>query len=178
MYTALFLVGFIFRIVSTFSCPSSYGTYVNPDDYRSYYVCSNFCYRVEYCSWPTIYFTRINQTCVPEPPNWQTRYDLSGQFKSAENSDTFIRQEQYSVYISHETSTTHYTVIARYINETHAVGIQTAHRLVNKCTVVFNVRIVATDTKAYCYYETLHPYSSACDLPPNYSGNYCKTYKV
>jgi len=176
MYAVLFLVAFVVHTVNTFSCPSSNGTFVNPDDYRSYYVCSNFCYQLAYCYSPTVYFTRVNQTCIPEPPNWQIRYNLSGQFKSGGNSDTFIRQEGYSVYISHETSTTHYKLIARYINETHSIGIQTAYQLMNKCTVVFNVRIVATNTKAFCYYETLHPYSSKCDLPENYSGNYCKTY--
>ena len=176
MYAAIFLVAFICHTIDAFSCPSPNGTYINPDDYRSYYVCSNFCYQLEYCSPPSVYFTRINQTCIPEPPNWQARYNLTGQYKSAENTDTFIRQDKYSVYISHETSTTQHTLIARYINETHAIGIQTAHRLTNKCTVVFNVRIVATDTKAYCYYGTLHPYSSKCDLLINSSENYCKTY--
>ncbi|CAF2496689.1 unnamed protein product [Rotaria sp. Silwood2] len=176
MYAVLFLVTFIIRANDAFLCPSSNGVYVNPDDYRSYYVCSNYCYRLEYCVSPAIYFTRTNQTCVPEPPNWQTRYDLSGQYKSTENADVFVQQQGYSVYITHETSTTHYTLIARYINETHAIGIQTVHQLVNHCITVFDVRIVATGNGAHCYYGTFHPLSSKCDLSEKYSGNYCKKY--
>ncbi|CAF4660129.1 unnamed protein product [Rotaria sp. Silwood1] len=172
MYAGLFLLAFIIRANNAFLCPSSNGTYVNPDDYRSYYVCSNYCYRIEYCLLPTIYFTRTNQSCVPEPPNWQTRYDLSGQFTSRENVDVFIQQQGYSLSISHETSTTHNTVIARYINETHAIGIQTVHRLLNHCITVFDARVVANGNREYCYYETFHPLSSICDFPENYSGNY------
>jgi len=172
----LFLLAFIFHKSNAFSCPSAGGKYVNPDDYRSYYVCSNRCYKLEYCVSPTIYFTRTNQACMPEPPDWRTRFDLSGQFRSPEQSDTFIRQEGYSIYITHETSTTHYSLIARYINETQAIGIQTVRRLVNNCIAVFNVRIVATGNREYCSYETLYPYSSICDLPGNYTGSYCKTY--
>jgi hypothetical protein len=176
MYATLFLLAFIIHGSSAFSCPSDSGVYVNPDDYRSYYVCSNRCYKLDYCISPKIYFTRANQTCIPDPPDWKTRFDLSGQFKSAEKTDIFIRQEGYKIYISHETSATHYALISRYINETHAIGIQTVRQLVNNCIVVFNARIVATGNRAYCYYETLHPYSPMCDLPKNYSGNYCKTY--
>ncbi|CAF3928241.1 unnamed protein product [Rotaria sordida] len=178
MYAVVFLLVFIIRANNAFFCPSPNGTSVNPDDYRSYYVCTNYCYRLEYCLSPTIYFTRINQSCIPEPPDWRTRYDLSGQFKSNENTGVFIQQQGYTVTISHETSTAHYLLIARYINETHAIGIQTIHRLVNHCIVVLDVRIVATNNRAHCFYGTFHPLSSKCDLPETYSGNYFLFYYI
>jgi hypothetical protein len=176
MYATFFLLAFVIHQSDAFSCPNDNGMYVNPDDYRSYYVCSNRCSNLVSCVSPKIYFTRTNQTCVPEPPDWRTRYDLSGQFKSSDNTDVFIKQDGYQVYITHQTASTVFTVIARYINETHAIGIETAQRLVNNCIAVFDVRIVATGIGAHCFYETLHSFSSKCDLPDNYSGNYCKTY--
>ena len=171
----LFLVSFI-SLSDAFICPTSNGSYVNPDDYRSYYVCSNRCSIIEYCKLPGIYFTRRNQTCVSEPPDWRTRFDISGSFKIGGSSDVFIQQTGYSIYISRETISTHSKILARYINETHAVGIETVHRLMNNCIAVFNVRVIATGNRAYCYYGTLHPFSSRCDLPGNYPEDYCKTY--
>jgi Chitin binding Peritrophin-A domain len=176
MYSLLLFLVCLTSLVDAFVCPTSNGTYVNPDDYRSYYVCSNRCPNIEYCKVPEIYFTRINQTCVPEPPNWRTRFDISGSFRLGGNADVFIQQNGYNVYISHETTSTHSKILARYINETHAIGIETVHRLMNNCIAVFNARIIGTGNRAYCYYGTLHPFSSRCDLPQNYSRDYCKTY--
>jgi hypothetical protein len=176
MYTTLFLLAFLIHKINAFSCPNDNGMYVNPDDYRSYYVCTNRCAKLANCVSPTVYFTRTNQACVAEPPDWRTRFDLSGQFKSSDNTDVFVQQDKYQIFITHATNPTVFKAIARYINETHAVGIQTAQRLVNNCIAVFNIRIVATGIRAHCYYETLHPFSSRCDLPEDYSGNYCKTY--
>ena len=176
MFRILFLLVVSISSVRTFSCPNLSGSYVNPDDYRSYYVCSNRCWKREQCSLPGIYFTRINQTCVPEPADWRPRFDISGSFKSGGSADVFIQQTGYNLYISEETISTQSIIIARYINETHALGIQTVHRLMNHCIAVFNARVIAMGNRAHCFYGTFHPYSSQCDLRTNYSGDYCKIY--
>lgn len=176
MFSLFFLLVSVIPLVDAFVCPTFNGTYVNPDDYRSYYVCSNRCSNIQYCKLPGIYFTRTNQTCIPEPPDWRTRFDLSGSFRQGGNADVFIQQTRYNVYISRETLLIHSNIHARYVNETHAIGIETIHQLTNNCIAVFNARVIATGNRAFCYYGSLHPFSSQCDLPGNYSGNYCKTY--
>ena len=164
------------KIAADFSCPRANGTYINSADYRSYYECSNYCPRLIYCLSSQSYFSRTNQVCAVEPTDWTPNFDLTGQFKFDEITDIFVRQEGYNVFITYNTPTTRYFLRARYINQTHAMGIQTAHRRINNCIIVFNVRIVATGNKAYCYGENLYPLSTLCDLPNNYSGNYCKVY--
>jgi hypothetical protein len=93
----LVILSSLARTTVGFSCSKSNGRFVNPDDYWSYYNCSNNCYSFEYCPSPKAYFSRIDQLCAVEPTDWQPRFDLSGQFRSDSKSGVFVRQDGYNV---------------------------------------------------------------------------------
>lgn len=172
----LSVLSIIFPVLNGFSCPKSDGKFVNPHDYRSHYICSKYCPRLEYCSPSTAYFSRTREACGPEPTDWVPSFDLSGQFTMNEITDVFVQQDGYNVIMVYETPTTRSVLRARYVNRTHAIGVRTALRLINNCVLVFDARVVANNHRSYCYYGSLHSLSTRCDLLELESENFCRTY--
>jgi len=149
--------------VSSFQCSRANGSYVNPDNYRTYYSCSNYCPTLLSCASHHEFYSRVKQTCVPEPADWQPRFDLTGSHGSPHT--VFVRQDGYNVFYTIDTQDTDQTFIGRYVNETQVVGITWTLRKVNNCIYGFDAHMSVTANKAYCYTETLHMFSSKCGLP-------------
>lgn len=145
-----------------FQCPAASGFYVNPDNYRSYYSCSNYCPSLLNCESHLDFYSRTQQICLPEPTEWQPRFDLTGSHGSPH--PYFLRQDGYNVFYTIDASDVEQTFIGRYINETQVIGIVWALRKVNNCVYSFDAAIRVTANKAYCYKDTLNNFSSKCGL--------------
>jgi hypothetical protein len=149
-------------VVATFQCPRANGSYVNPDDYRTYYACSNYCPSLLSCASSLDFYSRTKQACLPEPTEWQPRFDVTGSHGTTQT--VFVRQDGYNVFYTSDTQDTEQTFIGRYINETQIVGMVWALRKINNCMYSFNAQMSVTAGKAYCYKDTLHAFSSKCGL--------------
>lgn len=176
IWLSLGLISSIKSTSSTF-CPTGNGTFVNPDDYRSYYVCKDFYPQLNYCSSPVAYYSRIEQKCKPEPTDWRPTFDLTGSYQTTiYPSIVFIRQDGYNVFFTRDTSTEDVTFIGRYINTTHIIGMETMVQKINNCVINYNVQMRVTNNKSYCVQNNLHPFSSKCGLNILNSFNGCYTY--
>jgi hypothetical protein len=162
----------ISNVATTFQCPTANGSFVNPDNYRTYYSCSNYCPNLISCASHLDFYSRTEQACLPEPTGWQPHFDLTG----AHTSNTvFVRQDGYNVFYTIDSSDTEQTFIGRYVNETEVVGIVWALHKINNCVYSFNAQMRVTANKAYCYKDTLNTFSSKCGLT-FVSRDACYTY--
>ena len=171
---AIISLNLITNSVAVFTCPQANGTYVNRDDYRSFYQCINGISMLQYCPSATQYYSTSNATCQDSPAEWSYIYDLTGTYTiTADTEYRHVYQKDYDVYWTSDTPTVGNTFIGRYINETHIVGIQTRLIHLTGCTSVLNARMVAIDNKSFCYYTSLAIFGRACDLEAPYSSYAC-----
>lgn len=175
----LLLFCYIFG-TNAFNCSNSSGTYVNPDDYQSFYVCNNYCPSLEYCKYPNPYFSDNIQRCYSEPNNWVPRYYLTGIKLSLDGSGLtlYVQQDGYKLSWTLDGKTTSETFTGQYINETHIRGIQLRRLLTTNCINVFDVQVVALADRNFCVSKSLHPQSTTCDLSYPYTDNYCRTLSL
>jgi hypothetical protein len=159
-----------------FICSNSSGVYGNPDDYRSYYVCKNFCPSLEYCQSSTPYYSNNTQVCLKEPDSWIPRYYLSGvTTPDGSSSQLYVRQDGYQVLWAFDDLTASETFTGRYINETRVQGIHTRKVLATSCVNLFDVELIATADRKYCATHKLHPQSALCGHTYPYEFTYCRT---
>jgi hypothetical protein len=169
----LISLALISNVATTFRCPTANGSFVNPENYRSYYSCSNYCPSLLNCASHLDFYSRTQQTCQPEPTEWQPHFDLTGSHGTPHS--VFVRQDGYNVFYTVDTPDTDQTFIGRYINETQVVGIVWAVRKINNCMYSFDAEMQVTANKAYCYKDTLNKFSSKCGLTI-VSNQACYTY--
>jgi hypothetical protein len=171
----LVLVGSIIGS-NAFTCSNSSGVYGNPDDYRSFYVCKNYCPSLEYCQLPTAYYSNNIAGCVKERDTWIPRYYLSG-VGTPEGfaSQIYVRQDGYQLLWAFDDRTTSETFIGQYINETRVQGIHTRRVLATNCINVFDTEVIATADRKYCATHKLHPQSALCGRTYPYEFTYCRT---
>jgi len=159
-----------------FNCSNSTGVYGNSDDYQSFYVCNNYCPRLEYCTPPNPYFSKDIQRCSSEPKSWVPRYYLTGIELSTDGSGSilYVRQDGYKLSWALDGSKASDTFTGQYINETHVRGIHIRRVLPTNCINVFNVEVIALADRHFCAKSSLHPQSATCDLFYPYNYNNCR----
>lgn len=171
----LVLVGSIIGS-NAFNCSTSSGLYGNPDDYRSWYVCNNYCPSLAYCQSPTPYYSNITQGCLTEPNNWLPRYYLSGNgIVEGSTAKIYVQQDGYQLLYAFDDSITSETFNGQYINETRVLGINTRRLLATNCINVFDVELTASADRKYCATHRLHPQSALCGRIYPYEFTYCRT---
>ena len=165
----ILFVTIVATVQGSYSCAQLNGTFKNDDDYRSYYICTNYCDRREYCSKTTEYYSSIDRICKNTGFLWSPAYDLTG----IQKITPFVQyrnfqQTNFDVYWSSETKTHQFSFLGRYINETYVVGTETILSLKNKCILVRDVQLIVKGTKSVCITNIENPYSMKCELPVAY----------
>jgi hypothetical protein len=161
----------------SYSCAARNGTFKNDDDGRSYYVCTNYCDRLEYCTKTTEYYSSIDRTCKTDGFTWAPAYNLIGvqqiiplvQYRHFQQSGS-------DVFWYSETKNHQFSFLGRYINETHVTGTETIVSLKNKCTLVRDVQLVVRGTNSFCATNLPNPYSMNCELPLGYVFSGCISF--
>jgi hypothetical protein len=157
-------------------CSTFNFVYGNPDDYRSYYVCKNYCLSLEYCQPPTPYYSNNIPGCVKQRDTWIPRYYLSGVVTpEGSTKQMYVRQDGYQLLWAFDDLTTSETFIGQYINETRVQGIDTRRVLATNCINVFDTEVTATADRKYCATHKLHPQSDLCGRTYPYEFTYCRT---
>ncbi|CAF1478041.1 unnamed protein product [Adineta steineri] len=164
-------------IQGSYSCAQTNGTFKNDDDFRSYYVCTNYCDRLEYCTKTTEYYSSLERICKTDGFLWIPAYSLTGVQEVTPNVQyRHFQQSNYDLYWSSETKNHQFTFTGRYINETQVVGTEIILSLKNKCILVRDVQLTVKGTKSFCTTNIENRYSMKCELPPNYAFSGCINY--
>ncbi|CAF3301206.1 unnamed protein product, partial [Rotaria sp. Silwood2] len=161
----------------SYNCAQDKGLFKNDDDYRSYYTCTSYCDRLEYCSKTTEYYSSLERTCKSTGFDWLPAYGLTGiQQITPSVQYRHFQQSNFDVYWSSETLSHRFDFIGRYINETHVVGTETILSFTTKCVLVRDVQLSVQDTRSFCATNVANPYSMKCKLPLNYVFSGCISY--
>ena len=163
--TALFFLNLLTNGVAVFVCPQVNGTFVNRDDYRTFFECINGISILQWCPIATQYYSTGNATCQDGPTEWNSLYDLTGTYTvTADIEYLQVYQKGYDLYWTSDTSTVANTFIGRYINETHIIGLETHLVRLTGCVSVLDVRVTTIGSKSFCHTSYLANFGRTCDL--------------
>ena len=168
--TALFLLNILTNGAAVFVCPQVNGTFVNRNDYSTYFKCINGISILEWCPIATQYYSTSKGSCQDGPTEWNYLYDLTGTYIVAADTEYLqVYQKGHDLYWTSDTSTVSNTFIGRYINETHIAGVETRLVRLTGCASVLNVRVMTTGSKSFCRTSSLANFGRMCDLvaPPS-----------
>ena len=163
--TALFLLNLLTNGAAVFVCPQVNGTFVNRNDYSTYFKCINGISILEWCPIATQYYSTSKGSCQDGPTEWNYLYDLTGTYIVAADTEYLqVYQKGHDLYWTSDTSTVSNTFIGRYINETHIAGVETRLVRLTGCVSVLNVRVMTTGSKSFCRTSSLANFGRMCDL--------------